>query len=105
MSIDLGYDVFVSEPIAQYVTELVPNGDRPMWSPLSTTLIHGHNDAVLVDPPFTREQAHAVAGWVRASEKKLTHIFATHGHGDHWFTAGMLADRFGAQIIATPGTI
>jgi glyoxylase-like metal-dependent hydrolase (beta-lactamase superfamily II) len=105
MSIDLGYDVFVSEPIPQNVTELVPNGDRPMWSPLSTTLIHGHNDAVLVDPPFTREQAHAVAGWVRASEKKLTHIFATHGHGDHWFTAGMLADRFGAQIIATPGTI
>jgi glyoxylase-like metal-dependent hydrolase (beta-lactamase superfamily II) len=76
-----------------------------MWSPLSTTLIHGHSDAVLVDPPFTTEQAHAVIDWVRGSNKKLTHIFVTHGDGDHWFTAGMLADEFDAQIIATPGTI
>jgi glyoxylase-like metal-dependent hydrolase (beta-lactamase superfamily II) len=105
MSTHLGYDVFIAEPIPQSVTERVPNGDRRMWSPLSTTLIHGDNDAVLVDPPFTREQAHAVGDWVQASNKNLTHIFATHGHGDHWFTAGLLADRFDAQIIATPGTI
>jgi glyoxylase-like metal-dependent hydrolase (beta-lactamase superfamily II) len=105
MSTHLGYDIFIAEPIAQHVTELVPNGDRPMWSPLSTTLIHGHNHAVLVDPPFTRDQAQAVGDWVQASDKNLTHIFATHGHGDHWFTAGMLAERFDAQIIATAGTI
>jgi glyoxylase-like metal-dependent hydrolase (beta-lactamase superfamily II) len=101
----LGYDVFISEPIQQHVTELVPNGDRFMWSPLSATLIHGNNDAVLIDPPFTIEQGRAVTDWVQASNKNLTHIFVTHGHGDHWFTAGMLADRFGAHIIATPGTI
>jgi glyoxylase-like metal-dependent hydrolase (beta-lactamase superfamily II) len=105
MLTDLGYDVFISEPIPQNVAEPVPNGDRFMWSPLSTTLIYGDNDAVLVDPPFTREQARAVGEWVQASNKNLTHIFATHGHGDHWFTAGLLADRFGAQIVATPGTI
>jgi glyoxylase-like metal-dependent hydrolase (beta-lactamase superfamily II) len=105
MPAQLGYDVFVAEPIPQDVTALVPNGDRFMWSPLSTTLIHGDSDAVLVDPPFTREQARAVGNWVQASNKNITHIFVTHGHGDHWFTAGMLADRFGAQIVATPGTI
>lgn len=105
MTSALGYDVFVSEPIPQHITELVPNGGRFMWSPLSATLIRGTNDAVLVDPPFTTEQGHAVGDWVQASNKTLTHIFVTHGHGDHWFTAGMLADRFGADIIATPGTI
>ncbi|MDT5259931.1 MAG: hypothetical protein QOD10_5011 [Mycobacterium sp.] len=105
MPAQLGYDVFIAEPIPQDVTALVPNGDRFMWSPLSTTLIHGDSDAVLVDPPFTREQARAVGNWVQASNKNITHIFVTHGHGDHWFTAGMLADRFGAQIVATPGTI
>ena len=83
MSTHLGYDVFVADPIPQNVTQLLPNGDRPVWSPLSTTLIHGHNDAVLVDPPFTREQAPAVIDWVQASNKNLTHIFVTHGHGDH----------------------
>jgi glyoxylase-like metal-dependent hydrolase (beta-lactamase superfamily II) len=105
MSTHLGYDIFVAESIPQNVTQLLPNGDRPMWSPLSTTLIHGRSDAVLVDPPFTREQAYDVSDWVRASNKNLTHIFVTHGHGDHWFTAGMLADKFDAQIVATAGTI
>lgn len=105
MSTDLGYEIFVAESIPQNATRLLPNGDRPVWSPLSTTMIQGQSDAVLVDPPFTREQAHAVSDWVRASNKNITHIFVTHGHGDHWFTAGMLADEFDAQIIATAGTI
>jgi glyoxylase-like metal-dependent hydrolase (beta-lactamase superfamily II) len=104
MSTDLGYDIFVAESIPQN-NQPLPNGDRPVWSPLSTTLIHGHSDAVLVDPPFTREQAHAVIDWVRGSNKNITHIFVTHGHGDHWFTAGLLADEFDAQIVATAGTI
>src|SRR5689334_14823793 len=90
----LGYDVFIAEPIALNVSEAVPNGDRRMFSPLSITLIHGQRDAVLVDPPLTRAQAKEVGDWVEASGKSLTHIFATHGHGDHWFTASLLAQRF-----------
>lgn len=101
----LAYDVFIADPIPQNVTELVPNGDRRMFSPLSVTLIHGARDAVLVDPPMTTAQADAVGDWVAASGKRLTHIFVTHGHGDHWFTAGLLADRFGAQVVASAGTI
>jgi glyoxylase-like metal-dependent hydrolase (beta-lactamase superfamily II) len=30
---------------------------------------------------------------------------ATHGHGDHWFTANVLAERFDAQVVASAGTI
>ena len=101
----LSYDVFVSEPIALNVTGQLPNGERHMFSPLSSTLIYGKNDAVLVDPPLTIDQAKAVGDWVEASGKKLTHIFITHGHGDHWFTAGVLAERFGAQVVASAGTI
>lgn len=101
----LGYDVFIAEPIALDVRERVPNGDRRRFSPLSVTLIHGDADAVLVDPPLTRDQAEDVARWVEASGRNLTHIFATHGHGDHWFTADLLAERFGAQVVASAGTI
>jgi glyoxylase-like metal-dependent hydrolase (beta-lactamase superfamily II) len=101
----LGYDVFVSEPIPLNVAALLPNGERHMFSSLSTTLIYGKNDAVLVDPRLTSDQAKAVGDWVEASGKKLTHIFVTHGHGDHWFTAGVLAERFGAQVVASAGTI
>ncbi|MET9310508.1 MBL fold metallo-hydrolase [Kribbella sp. NPDC003505] len=105
MPSQLTYDVFVAEPIPQNVREPIPNGERRMFSPLSITLISGENDAVLVDPPLTIEQTEQVAGWVEASGKNLTHVFATHGHGDHWFGGAQLAERFGATFVATPGTI
>ena len=76
-----------------------------MFSPLSTTLIYGTNDAVLVDPPLTTDQAASVGDWIKASGKNVTHIVATHGHGDHWFTAGVLADRLDARVVASRGTI
>lgn len=105
MPANLTYDVLVSPPVPQSVTELVPNGDRRTFSPLSTTLVTGARDAVLVDPPLTTAQTKAVGEWVAASGKHLTHIVVTHGHGDHWFGGPELADRFGAQILATAGTI
>ncbi|MEV5493883.1 MBL fold metallo-hydrolase [Nonomuraea fuscirosea] len=101
----LSYDVFIAEPIPLNVRERVPNGDERRFSPLSITLVYGDRDAVLVDPPLTRNQADDVARWVEATGKNLTHIFATHGHGDHWFTAGLLAERFDAQVVASAGTI
>lgn len=104
MSSQLKYEVFVADPIPQTVTDLVPNGDKRVFSPLSITLVYGQADAVLVDPPLTIEQTNAVGDWVEASGKNLTHIFATHGHGDHWFGGAALAERFGAKVVATPGT-
>jgi glyoxylase-like metal-dependent hydrolase (beta-lactamase superfamily II) len=101
----LSYEVFVAEPIPQNVAELLPNGERRMFSPLSITLISGPRDAVLVDPPLTVDQTTAVGDWVESTGKRLTHIFATHGHGDHWFGAHDLSERFGAQVVAAAGTI
>jgi glyoxylase-like metal-dependent hydrolase (beta-lactamase superfamily II) len=101
----IGYQTFIADPIPLNVTEPVPNGDRRMFSPLSVTLLYGEHDAVLVDPPLTRGQAEEVASWIQARGRNLTRIFATHGHGDHWFTADLLADRFGAEVVASAGTI
>jgi glyoxylase-like metal-dependent hydrolase (beta-lactamase superfamily II) len=101
----LGYQVFVSDPVPMDLPGLLPNGEPHMFQPLSTTLIYGEHDAVLAEAPLTVAQGQAVGEWVAASGKNLTHIFASHGHGDHWFTAGMLADRFDAQVVALPGTI
>ncbi|HEX7827407.1 MAG TPA: MBL fold metallo-hydrolase [Mycobacterium sp.] len=105
MSTSLKYDVFVADPIPLAGNEVLPNGDRPEFSPLSITLISGEHDAVLIDPPMTIDQTTAVGDWVAASGKNLTHIFATHGHGDHWFGGAALAERFRAKVVATAGTI
>ena len=101
----LGYDVFVAEPAPMNVPGTLPNGEPHLFQPIAVTLIRGEHDAVLVDPPLTEEQAARVGDWVAASGKRLTHIVATHGHGDHWFTADLLARRFGAQVIASSATI
>src|SRR5882672_7851064 len=84
--------------------DLPPGKEQWTWVPTSATLIYGRRDAVLVDAFLTADQAHALVDWVEASGKNLTTIYVTHGHGDHFFGAGALLDRFPkASIVATRG--
>jgi len=103
----LAYDVFVSPSIPLSLTDLTPDGQARTWAPVSTTLVSGDHDAVVVEPPpLSVAQGVAVGDWVRASGRRLTHIFMTHAHADHWFTAALLAEQFpGAQVVASPATI
>lgn len=102
----LSYDVFVSDGPAGVGDERMPDGAPLAWSPLSSTLVSGAHDALLVDPPFTRTQIQSVGDWVERSGRRLAYIYATHGHGDHWFGTGELARRFpGVTVYATEGTI
>jgi glyoxylase-like metal-dependent hydrolase (beta-lactamase superfamily II) len=100
----LTYDVFVSDP-PPHNDGLLPNGEPKGGSPVASTLIYGSEDAVLTDPAFTTDQARALGDWVAAKGRNLTDIFITHGHGDHWFAAGLLAERFRARVVASAGTI
>jgi glyoxylase-like metal-dependent hydrolase (beta-lactamase superfamily II) len=69
-------------------------GDEPMWSPMSSTLIHGERDAVLVDTLVTFDQVDALADWIDGFGKRLVAIYITHGHADHWIGLGRLRERF-----------
>src|SRR2546430_13099364 len=55
------------------------------YTTLFRSLISGKRDAVLVDTAITVEQNQKLAEWIAASGKNLTTIYATHGHGDHFF--------------------
>jgi glyoxylase-like metal-dependent hydrolase (beta-lactamase superfamily II) len=102
----LAYEVHVGPGAVRAGDQRMPNGDPLRWSPLSTTLIYGETDAVLVDPPFLTVDIEQVGDWIERSGKRLTAIYATHGHGDHWFGTGELVKRFpGVRVYATPGTI
>src|SRR5262245_46326638 len=103
-TVTITYDVFVNDPPPQD-NGFLPNGEPKGGSPVASTLIYGSRDAVLTDPAFTTDQAQALGDWVAGKGRNLTNIFITHGHGDHWFAAGLLAERFGACGIATGGTI
>jgi glyoxylase-like metal-dependent hydrolase (beta-lactamase superfamily II) len=99
----LAYEVFVNDPPPQ--DGVLPNGEAKRFSPMASTLIYGREDAVLTDPGMTTDQARALGDWVAAKGRNVTDIFITHGHGDHWFAAGLLAEQFGARVVASAGTI
>jgi glyoxylase-like metal-dependent hydrolase (beta-lactamase superfamily II) len=99
----LKWDVFVTPGIPVVTSDLPPGTKQGLWSPISSTLVYGNRDAVLVDAFITVEQTNALVDWVAASGKNLTTIYATHGHGDHFFGADAVLERFpGARFVATP---
>ena len=105
---DLRWDVFVTPaiPVVETPDLLAPGEKQRMWSPTSATLIYGKRDAVLVDALLTVAQAHALGAWVEAHGKHLTTIYATHGHGDHFFGASTLLQRFPrTRLVATPEVV
>jgi glyoxylase-like metal-dependent hydrolase (beta-lactamase superfamily II) len=75
-------------------------------SPMTSTLIYGSRDAVLIDAWLTIDQGRDLADWVAHSGKRLTTIYITHGHADHFFGASILLDRFPqARLLALPSVI
>jgi glyoxylase-like metal-dependent hydrolase (beta-lactamase superfamily II) len=51
---------------------------------MSATLIHGNEQAILVDAWATYDQADALADWIETKGRRLSRVYITHGHGDHW---------------------
>jgi glyoxylase-like metal-dependent hydrolase (beta-lactamase superfamily II) len=104
--IPLKWDVFLSPSIPAISSDLPPGEKQRPWPPISSTLIYGERDAVLVDTPITVEQASALANWIAEKGKNLKTIYATHGHGDHFFGASTVLARFPrARFVARPEVI
>src|SRR5258708_39321114 len=99
MNCPLKWEVFVSSQIPAVTTDLPPGMTEMKWSPISSTLISGERDAVLVDTFITVEQNRELAEWVEASGKNLTTIYATHGHGDHFFGVNTIQSRFSKALF------
>jgi len=96
----------VTPGIPTVASDLAPGTKQLMWSPISSTLVYGKRDAVVVNAFITVEQARALVDWVVASGKNLTTIYATHGHGDHFFGASTVLERFPrARLVATPDVV
>lgn len=81
--------------------------DPVIFNPTTFTLITTQNEAVLVDAPAVRSRAEPVATWIAEiiEHRKLSTIYITHGHGDHFFAAEAIQEHFpDASIRATQGT-
>ncbi|MBU1285646.1 MAG: MBL fold metallo-hydrolase [Gammaproteobacteria bacterium] len=92
--------------IAQPLTLDVYNpGDKAIF-PVTSTLISGERDVILVDAQFSTREAFELVERIQASGKNLTTIFISHGDPDFYFGLDTLTRAFPkAKVLATPKTI
>jgi glyoxylase-like metal-dependent hydrolase (beta-lactamase superfamily II) len=68
----------------------------------TSTLVCGSSEAVLIDAQHIRSDVAALGDLIERTGRRLTTIYVTHGHADHWYGADALAARFpGARAVAT----
>jgi glyoxylase-like metal-dependent hydrolase (beta-lactamase superfamily II) len=73
-----------------------------MWSPMSSSLIAGQQEAILVDTLITFDQVEVLADWAESHGKRIAAVLITHGHSDHWIGLARLLERFpDARGLAT----
>jgi glyoxylase-like metal-dependent hydrolase (beta-lactamase superfamily II) len=102
----LGVNVFTVPGKAMVGERPKPFGEAFGFDPITSTLIFGEYDAVLVDAMTTVAEAEALAHWVALHNRNLETIYITHAHFDHFYGLSILLDRFpGARAIATPKTV
>jgi glyoxylase-like metal-dependent hydrolase (beta-lactamase superfamily II) len=106
MSPALSVNVFTAPEKAVTGERPRPFGPPMAWDPMTSTLIFGENDAVLVDALTTADEAGTLASWVGLHNRNLTTIYITHGHVDHFAGLSVLLQRFPqARAIATPESV
>jgi glyoxylase-like metal-dependent hydrolase (beta-lactamase superfamily II) len=90
----LSVNVFTAPGKAMVGERPRPFGEALGFDPITSTLIFGEHDAVLVDAMMTVAEAEALAAWVALHNRNLETIYITHVHFDHFYGLGILLDRF-----------
>src|SRR5258706_9332112 len=90
----LSIDVFVA-PMRPYTSpDQLGEGEVATWAPSSSTLISGSTEGILIDALLTFENADQIAAWAKSFGKKITGVYITHGHSDHWLGLARLLGHF-----------
>jgi glyoxylase-like metal-dependent hydrolase (beta-lactamase superfamily II) len=73
---------------------------------VTSTLIYGDHEAILVDTQFRISDAEKLADRIAAKGRRLKAILVTHPHFDHFFGAAVLLKRFpGTPVYASASDI
>jgi glyoxylase-like metal-dependent hydrolase (beta-lactamase superfamily II) len=102
----LNFNVFTAPEKAMVGERARPFGPPTAFDPITSTLVYGESDAVLVDALGTVAEAEALARWIALHHRNLTTIYITHGHFDHFSGVSVLLQHFPeARAIATPKAV
>ena len=85
--------------------EVYNPGDKGIF-PVSSEIITGAHDAILIDAQFQRSDAEALVQKLKASGKTLTAVYISHSDPDYYFGLDVIRAAFPkAKIVATPQTV
>ncbi|CAM3927248.1 Beta-lactamase [Pseudomonas reidholzensis] len=74
--------------------------------PVSSVIVSGEHEAILVDAQFGKAQAEQVVERLRASDKRLTTIYISHGDPDYYFGLDTLTRAYPeARVVASAATV
>ena len=92
----------VSQPLR---TEVYNPGGKSLFA-VTSVLVLGRKDALLLDAQFSIVDAQRLVELIRGTGKRLTTIYISHGDPDFYFGLETLKEAFPeAKILATPQTI
>lgn len=74
--------------------------------PVSSELVVGERDVLLIDAQFQRSDAQALVEKIRATGKTLATVYISQSDPDYYFGLDTIRDAFpDARIVATPQTV
>lgn len=80
-------------------------GGRSIF-PVSSDILAGRHDAILIDAQFQRNDAEAVVKRIKAGGKRLTTVYISHSDPDYYFGLDVIHAAFPkARIVATAPTV
>jgi glyoxylase-like metal-dependent hydrolase (beta-lactamase superfamily II) len=76
------------------------------FSPTTATLVSGPTEIVLIDALYLKDDVRDLGDLIERTGKRLTTIYVTHAHQDHYLGIGPLLERFPeARAVALPHVI
>ena len=86
------------------ITAFTPN--EGSLFPVSSNLIEGTNEVILVDAQFEKDDAQQLVDMIKATGKSLTTVFISHKDPDFYFGLDTIRAAYpDVKIVATPETV
>lgn len=102
LSLSLSASVFAAQPLK---VEAYNPGHEAIF-PVSSVLVTGEHDAILIDAQFGKGQAETLAENVKRSGKQLKSIYISHGDPDYYFGLDTLVAAFpNVEVLASAPTV
>src|SRR5260370_33807723 len=106
MTIDANKDVQLQTHVFTSAARAIGGDPNRTFSPATSTVVVGDTEAVLIDAQYTESEISALGDVIEQTGKRLTSIYITHGHYDHYYGLGQLAARFpDARPVATASVV